>query len=342
MKDDYESQLDLREQHAARASDTQKINKETVFNKVSSDYYHFSQVSDEESMMNLLFEADLVNRQKNPEGVISQNGSAILLVVPDGMTFPAFVSTSDGNKKVFYKDNTNGTGGYLYCEEELNQSEKEVLLESNKLLLENTKRQIAEFGESRNLVDDITPSLISSVTSKVRANFVETRENRLGYSRKIEGWDVKYKLENIVVTTNGDISHLDILFIAKKDATQLEGFKTLRPEENGTISSLDMHFVSKHHYDHPENERQIEMELIDLFRDIEADLSDQPETQRHYANVIKELAPSIKNNTIKRLKEHDGPVKSLKERLVACASALEKHIEKEREITPTITSSRTR
>ena len=88
-------------QYAADAStirlavSTQAVSEATILAKMTRDYPHFAEVSLEEAMMNLLFEADIVNREIHRQGVVSRDGLSYLSVIPSmgGMQVIAGIST---------------------------------------------------------------------------------------------------------------------------------------------------------------------------------------------------------------------------------------------------------
>ena len=293
-----------------RATDTQEVNETTIFGKMMVDYPHFAAVPLEDAMMNLLYEADLVNRNIHPEGVVSKDGLSRLDFIPftgNQAHVLAGISTRTENGPEYlelqYRDGRLNLAPdaleKVHGREDarLTDSEGEVFDAANVLLTNNVKRQVIEISESLKWLKDNKPGLLTNI----RAGAVLKREEIIGYSGSSKGWSFTVKPKNFSLNADGGVDMM-LNTIMSRGGVQIDTMN--RAVMSKTTDSLDVSTFEGYR-DFPQQDSVPEA------KSAHAEFFTKSSTVQHYASLTKTILPLIKAKMVREMDAYVAPAKKL-------------------------------
>lgn len=191
--------VDYREQILAlggRAAETQAVTAATIGPKMLVDYMHFGHAPLEQSMMNLLFSRDYIERARpgstnmiSIDGLMSSDNQARLMTGPvmipgqgpmpgmPNVEFQAWIDGPTGRHRIRYQD------GSLQSDVK-NPSEMEVLSNANAMLAYEVKRQVVEIVDALQYIEKTQTTLPRSSSIDIAA--IRSKELKKLEQRKPE------------------------------------------------------------------------------------------------------------------------------------------------------------
>lgn len=278
------------------ARDTQAVTAKTIRTKMVRDYPMAASLPLDDAMINLLFEAQVV--LTGPNGVVSQDGSAKLVIEATGryLGLAAYIDGESGRHEVTY------INGALEADVQ-NDAEREVLDKSNKILLDNTRRQVVEIGESFDYLKTNKPGFVSLIRSEA----LLAREKIVGYSGEIHGYSLHSLPQRVDLHENGDI-HMSLITTISRDKRTGDK-RTFSNQVYLNISNIDDHS--------PENKLSVSCVNVELdpefgnedlykayaLKSLE-DFFSKPNTIKHYADFAKSRLPAIERDSFKEMLQY--------------------------------------
>lgn len=285
------------------ARDMQAVTAKSIRTKMLIDYPIAANMPIENAMMNLLFEADIVLRTTDPmigpNGIFSQDRSAKLVIEPTGtyVGLSMYIDGESGRHEVSY------INGALEADVK-NDAEREILGISNKILLDNARRQVVEIGESFDYLKANKPGFISLIRSEA----LLAREKIVGYSGEINGSNLHSLPQTIDLNENGDIHILLTTTLSRDKKTfSNQGYLNVSKINNNLDDKLSVSYVNTELDPKFGNEDLSESYAL---RSLD-DFFSKPNSIQHYTDFAKSRLPAIERDNFKEMLKNIPMAKKL-------------------------------